>query len=107
MTYGREGHSGKLPKGQPSNSCFKSNKNKKFGLLKNCIFLLMLTIDMSIDKKTILLKAKSLRGFTLCFTIIQELLGKLNRRFDRGLIFQAMSWKTKNGEARKLPTILK
>ncbi|HIA7788706.1 TPA: hypothetical protein ACWSB8_000056 [Neisseria gonorrhoeae] len=98
MTYGREGHSGKLPKGQPSNSCFKSNKNKKFGLLKNCIFLLMLTIDMSIDKKTILLKA---------FTIIQELLGKLNRRFDRGLIFQAMSWKTKNGEARKLPTILK
>ncbi|ENX3919176.1 hypothetical protein AB1Q51_002139, partial [Neisseria gonorrhoeae] len=89
------------------NSCFKSNKNKKFGLLKNCIFLLMLTIDMSIDKKTILLKAKSLRGLTLCFTIIQELLGKLNRRFDRGLIFQAMSWKTKNGEARKLPTILK
>ncbi|EPH9272301.1 hypothetical protein VAC24_002210, partial [Neisseria gonorrhoeae] len=89
MTYGREGHSGKLPKGQPSNSCFKSNKNKKFGLLKNCIFLLMLTIDMSIDKKTILLKAKSLRGLTLCFTIIQELLGKLNRRFDRGLIFQA------------------
>ena len=76
-------------------------------MLKNCIFLLMLTIDMSIDKKTILLKAKSLRGLTLYFTIIQELLGKLNRRFDRGLIFQAMSWKTKNGEARKLPTILK
>jgi len=36
----------------------------------------MLTIDMSIDKKTILLKAKSLRGLTLYFTIIQELLVK-------------------------------
>ncbi|MFN2704279.1 hypothetical protein AB9Q94_00545 [Neisseria gonorrhoeae] len=62
MTYGREGHSGKLPKGQPSNSCFKSNKNKKFGLLKNCIFLLMLTIDMSIDKKNNIAESQVFEG---------------------------------------------
>lgn len=91
MTLGRAGHSGKLPKGQLLNSCYKSNKNKKIRIVKEPYFLLMLTIDMSIDKKTILLKAKSLRGLTLYFTIIQELLGKLNRRFDRGLIFQAIS----------------